>query len=598
MYICYQNSKLVMKEFFKYTLATVVGIIIVSLIFGILGVGSIVGMLASEESTKTVDDNSVFILPLSGSLQERSSEDIFSEFLGVTDNKLGLEDILSAIKKAKNNDKIKGIYIEAGMFDGGEPATLQTLRKALVDFRKSGKWIISYADTYTQGTYYVCSAANKVYLNPVGVIDWHGLSSQPYFLKDMLAKFGVKVQLAKVGAYKSAPEMLTADKMSDANREQVSDMINGIWSQICEDVSASRHISVKDLNDYADRLITFAPQEDYLKYKMVDGLVYTDSIKSIIKTMLKVDKKDDIKQLTLADMANVKDENKKGDEVAVYYAYGDVVDTTPDEMSDNYIAADKMCKELQNLADDDEVKAVVIRVNSGGGSAYASEQIWHSVTKLKAKKPVVISMGGMAASGAYYLSAPANWIVAEPTTLTGSIGIFGLFPDFSGLLTDKLGIKFDEVKTNKNSSFGTLARPFTEEEMSYLNSYINRGYQLFRNRVAEGRHKSVNEIEKIAQGHVWLGKAALSNGLVDQLGTIDDAVLKAAKLAKIKEYHTYSYPAKTDFLTQLFENKKHNYIDDHLHATLGEYYKPFMFLKSIDKQDAMQARMMFNVNMK
>jgi protease-4 len=207
-------------------------------------------------------------------------------------------------------------------------------------------------------------------------------------------------------------------------------------------------------------------------------------------------------------------------------------------------------------------------------------------------------MGGMAASGAYYLSAPANWIVAEPTTLTGSIGIFGLFPDFSGLLTDKLGIKFDEVKTNKNSSFGTPARPFTEEEMSYLNSYINRGYQLFRSRVAQGRHKNVNDIEKIAQGRVWLGKAALSNGLVDQLGTIDDAVSKAAQLAKIKEFHTYSYPAKTDFLTQLFENKKHNYIDDHLHATLGEYYKPFMFLKSIGKQDAMQARIMYNVNMK
>jgi protease IV len=587
-----------MKEFFKYTFATVVGIIIVSLIFGILGIGSIIGMLASEEATKSVDDNSVFVLSLSGTVQERSSEDFISEISGIPSTNIGLEDILSAIKKAKQNEKIKGIYIEAGMFDGGEPATLQTIRKALVDFRKSGKWIIAYSDTYTQGTYYICSAANKIYLNPIGQIDWHGLSSQPFFLKGMLAKFGVKVQLAKVGAYKSAPEMLTADKMSDANREQVSEMINGIWNQICEDVSVSRHISVKDLNEYADHLITFAPQEDYLKYKMVDGLIYTDSIKSIIKTMLKVDKKENIKQLTLADMANVKYKNNEGDEVAVYYAYGDVVETTPDDMSDNYIAADKMCKDLENLANDDDVKAVVIRVNSGGGSAYASEQIWHAVTMLKSKKPVVISMGGMAASGAYYLSAPANWIVAEPTTLTGSIGIFGLFPDFSGLLTDKLGIKFDEVKTNKNSSFGTPARPFTEEEMSYLNSYINRGYLLFRSRVAEGRHKNVNEIEKIAQGHVWLGKAALSNGLVDQLGTIDDAVLKAAKLAKITDFYTYSYPAKTNFLTQLFQDKKQNYLDERLHAVLGEYYTPFMMLKSINKQDAIQARIMFNINMK
>jgi protease-4 len=588
-----------MKEFFKYTFATVVGIIIVSLIFGIMGFASIVGMLASEQSTQSVDENSVFVLSLSGTIEERASEDFMSELTGEVSDNLGLDDILKSIKKAKENENIKGIYIEAGMLNGAEPATLQAIRKALVDFKKSGKWIIAYGDTYLQSTYYVCSAADKIYINPLGQIDWHGVSSQPYFLKDMLAKFGVKIQLAKVGAYKSAPEMYTADKMSDANREQVTAMLTGIWSQMCSDVSASRHISVKDLNTYADKYISLSPSQTYLNNKMVDGIVYTDSIKQILKSKLGIGKDDAISQLTLAQMSNVKAAAHEGDKIAVYYAYGDVVSTMPDGLSSgSYIVSDKMCKDLENLANDDDVKAVVLRVNSGGGSAYASEQIWHSVMMLKAKKPVVVSMGGMAASGAYYLSAPANWIVAEPTTLTGSIGIFGMFPDFSGLLTDKLGIKFDEVNTNKHSSFGTIARPFTAEEMGFINSYIDYGYKLFRSRVCQGRHKSTNDIEKVAQGHVWLGKAAVGIGLVDQLGGLDEAVAKAAKLAKLSDYHTSSYPEQEDFFTQLFNKQKTNYLDEHLHAVLGEYYTPFMLLKTMNRQNAIQARLPFDISMK
>jgi protease IV len=590
-----------MKEFFKYTFATVVGIIIVALIFGIMGVASIVGMLASEQSTQSVKDNSVFVLTLSGNIEERASQDILSELTGEVSDNLGLDDILSSIKKAKNNENIKGIYLEAGMLMGSDPASLQAIRKALVDFRKSGKWIIAYGDIYTEGCYYICSAANKVYVNPMGQIDWHGLSSQPYFLKDMMAKFGVKMQVAKVGSYKSYPETYIADKMSDANRKQVTDMLNGIWGQMCTDVSASRHISVKDLNDYADRLITFAPAEDYQKYKLVDGIIYSDSVKSIIKKILKTDKDKGINQLTLAEMKNVKSVEHEGDKIAVYYAYGEVVMTASNDVtssSNNCIAADDVCKDLQNMADDDDVKAVVLRINSGGGSAYASEQIWHAIMMLKAKKPVVVSMGGMAASGAYYISAPANWIVAEPTTLTGSIGIFGMFPDFSGLLTDKLGIKFDEVKTNKNASFGTLSRPLNTEEMAYLNSYVERGYNTFCNRVAQGRHKSMNDVEKIAEGHVWIGKTAQTIGLVDQLGGLDEAIAKAAKLANVKDYYTSKYPEEKDIFDQFLNRKKSSYLDEQLHATLGEYYTPFMLLKSINRQNAIQARIMFNINMK
>lgn len=589
-----------MKEFIKYTFATIVGIIVVALIFGIIGTASIVGMLASEQSAQSVKDNSVLALTLSGSIEERASQNIFSELTGDVSNTMGLDDILSSIQKAKNDAHIKGIYLEAGMLVGSDPATLQTIRKALVDFRKSGKWIVAYGDIYTEGCYYVCSAANKIYINPIGQIDWHGLSSQPFFLKDMMAKFGVKMQVAKVGSYKSYPETYTADKMSDANRQQVTDMLGGIWGEMCSEVSASRHISIKDLNDCADRMIVFAPVEDYKKYKLVDGIAYSDSVKSIIKGMLKVDKDEEINQLTLDEMNNVKSPKSEGDKIAVYYAYGDVVMTATGDMvsGDSYIAADEMCKDLQDLAADDDVKAVVLRINSGGGSAYASEQIWHSIMMLKVKKPVVVSMGGMAASGAYYISAPANWIVAEPTTLTGSIGIFGMFPDFSGLLTDKLGIKFDEVSTNRNSSFGTLSRPFNAEEMAYINSYIDRGYKIFCSRVAQGRHKSMADVDKIAQGHVWIGRTAKSIGLVDQLGGLNEAVAKAAKLADAKDYYTSSYPEKKDILEQFISKKKNNYLDEHLHAVLGEYYTSFMLIKSIDKQNAIQARIMFNINMK
>jgi protease-4 len=416
----------------------------------------------------------------------------------------------------------------------------------------------------------------------------------------MLAKFGVKVQLAKVGAYKSAPEMFTSNKMSDANREQVSAYINGLWGEICKSVSESRKISVKNLNTYADNFISISPSEDFVKYKFVDKLLYTDQVKEIIKKKLKIDDDEDINQLSLSDMKNVKGGPSDGDEVAVYYAYGEVVSGSSSAISSgNVIDAEVVCKDLEKLQKDSDVKAVVMRINSGGGSAYASEQIWHSVMMLKAHKPVVVSMGGRAASGAYYMSAPADWIVAEPTTITGSIGIFGMFPDFSGLLTDKLGVKFDEVKTNKNSGFGTTTRPFTPEEMSYINSYIDRGYKLFRGRVAEGRKMKVNDVEKIAQGRIWLGKDAIGIKLVDQLGDIDAAIAKAAKLAKLgKDYYTSSYPAPESWYEQLLNNKKGSYLDEQMHATLGELYTPFMMLKNMNRENAIQARITSEVSVK
>ena len=583
-----------MKDFFKYVLATVTGIILVALIMGILSVISLVGLAASSASSTNVEDNSVFTLSLSGVLNERTQEDPIGMLTGQVSENLGLDNIISAIKKAKENEDIKGIYIEAGLFSSDTPASAHAIREALLDFKKSGKWILAYADSYEQTTYYICSVADKIYLNPQGMVDWHGLAATPYFLKDLLAKFGVKYQLCKVGKYKSAPEMMTADGMSEPNREQVTAYLNGIWQVMLKEVSDSRKIPVDSLNAYADRFVTVAAPQEYVNLKLVDKLLYTDEVKAEVKQLLKLDADEEIAQLTLTEMEGVKGAKEKGDKVAVYYAYGEIIDSKPLDIIDteHNIVATEVCKDLEKLANDDDVKAVVLRVNSPGGSAYASEQIWHSVMQLKAKKPVVVSMGGYAASGGYYISCAADYIIAEPTTVTGSIGIFGMFPDFSGLLTDKLGIKFDEVKTNKHSAFGTMARPFNAEEMALLDGYIGRGYELFRKRVADGRKQSVEAVEEIAQGRVWLATDAINIKLVDELGGLDKAVTKAAQLAKLSEYHATNYPEPTSWLENLLDMRtKKSYLDEQLRATLGEYYEPFSYVKSLNQRSAIQARL-------
>ena len=593
-----------MKDFFKMTCATIVGIFLFFLIAGIIGMMCIVGMIASGSSVKTIDSNSVMVLNLNGALEERANTDLGLNFLaGNGVNSIGLDEVLQAIEKAKDNDDIKGIYIEAGMFSADSYASLQAVRRALLDFKKSKKWIIAYGDAYTQSTYYLASVADKVYMNPEGEVEWRGIASEPMFLKDAMAKFGVKMQVTKVGTYKSATEIFTADKMSDANREQVTVYVNGLWDNVVKGVSESRKISVDSLNAYADQMIMLSKGEDLIKKKMIYGLLYTDQVKAEVKKKLGLKDDETISQVTLGEMANVKGKGDDGEEIAVYYAVGDIVDGDSQGLTSSgpVIDAQVVCKDLERLANDDNVKAVVLRVNSGGGSAYASEQIWHQLENLKAKKPFVVSMGGMAASGGYYISCGSQWIVAEPTTLTGSIGIFGMFPDVSGLLKDKLGVNFDEVKTNKFSNFGTRSRPFTEEEMTYLGHYIDRGYQLFRKRVADGRKQSVDAIEQVAQGRVWLGQDALKNKLVDELGGLEVAVAKAAQLAKLKEYHTASYPAQPDMFEQLLSNatgSNGNYLDEAMRSYLGDLYEPVRLMVDINNQNAIQARVPFVLNIK
>ena len=457
-----------MKDFIKNVGATIVGIFLFGIIIGIFGVMSLVGMVASGQATKNVKENSVLVLKLQGDLQEQAQDDVLGQLTGNTFNSLGMDAISSAIKKAKVNKDIKGIYLETGILSA-DVAQLQELRDQLVNFKKSGKWIVAYSDNYTQGCYYLATAADKVYINPEGSINWHGTGSQPMFVKDLLAKFGVKMQVIKVGKYKSATEMFTEEKMSEANREQTQRYIQSLWDNICKDVSKSRNISTAKLNDLADNGIFVANGKMLLAEKMVDGIRYADEMKAEVKKLLKLDADQKINQLSIADMATVKEEGNDGDdEIAVYYAYGDIVDSPAAGSlfsNSHAIVGNDVCKDLEELANDDNVKAVVIRINSGGGSAYASEQMWHQIDLLKKKKPVVISMGGMAASGGYYMSCNADYIFAEPTTLTGSIGIFGVIPNFSDLATNKLGLKFDEVKTNRNALFGSQARMMNEEEL-------------------------------------------------------------------------------------------------------------------------------------
>lgn len=589
-----------MKDFFKNVLATAVGVLLVGFITGFFMVVSLVGMALSQSETAPVADNSVLVLRLTGSLSERANDDVLASLFGDRIPKLGLATMTEAIRQAKESDKVKGIYIEAGAFAPDSYASLAAIRRELEEFRKAGKWIVAYGDSYTQGAYYLASVADKVYLNPQGQVDWHGLGSEPVFVKDLLAKLNVRMQVAKVGTYKSATEMFTGEKMSDADRQQTTAYLTGIWQNVVSAVGKSRSLTAQQLNAYADSLVSLAAPQDYVRMRMVDGLLYTDQVRQAVKKKMGLSPDDEIPQVSMSDLLAAGPEDKKGDEIAIYYAVGDIVDGVVAMPSrESVIDAQKVCADLQDLAKDKDVKAVVLRVNSPGGSAYASEQIWHQVMELKKVKPVVVSMGSYAASGGYYISWPDNWIVAEPNTLTGSIGIFGMFPDVSGLLREKLGLKFDEVKTNKYALFGTRSRPFTADELSHLESYIDRGYKLFRQRVADGRRLKVDQVEQVAQGHVWLGQDALKIGLVDQLGGVEVALRKAAQLAKLTQWHSSAYPVLPDYLSQLLDlpgAARGNYLDEQMRQSLGAYYEPFALIRDLQAQNPLQARLPFEPN--
>lgn len=586
-----------MKDFLKFTLATVTGIIISSVVLFFISILVVFSMVSSSESETQVRKNSVMMLDLNGTLTERSQENPL-DFLMKEDYKTyGLDDILSSIRKAKENEDIKGIYIQATSLGAGF-ASLEEIRDALKDFKESGKFIVAYGDTYTQNLYYLSSVADKVLLNPQGMLEWRGLAATPMFFKDLLEKIGVEMQIFKVGTYKSAVEPFISTEMSPANREQVNVYLSSIWGQITSSVAESRNLSVEALNKEADRMLMFYPAEESVKNGLVDTLIYKNDVRDYLKNMVGIDKDDNMPVLGIQDMINVKKNvprDKSGNVIAVYYAYGEI-DGGSSASTDEGINSEKVIKDLRKLKDDENVKAVVLRVNSPGGSAYGSEQIWYAVNQLKKEKPVIVSMGDYAASGGYYIACNADTIVAEPTTLTGSIGIFGMMPNAKGL-TEKLGVNFDVVKTNPYADFGNLTRPMNDGEKGLMQMYVNKGYELFLTRCSDGRGISMEELDKIAQGRVWTGSTTKELGLVDELGGLDKALEIAIAKAGVDAYTVMNYPKKEGFLESLMNTNPGNYIKARmLNGKMNDVYRQFSIIENFDKIDRIQARVPFELN--
>lgn len=592
-----------MKDFLKFTLATVTGIILSSIVLFIIGMVTLFGIVSTADTETIVKKNSVMMLDLNGVLVERTQESplgILSQLFSDDSNTYGLDDILSSIKKAKENENIKGIYLQASML-GTSYASLQEIRNALLDFKESGKFIIAYGDSYTQGLYYLSSVADKVLLNPKGMIEWKGIASAPLFYKDLLQKIGVEMQVFKVGTYKSAVEPFISTEMSPANREQVTAFINSIWGEVTQGVSASRSLPVDSLNALADRMLMFYPAEESVQCGLADTLIYRNDVRDYLKQWAELKEDDRLPILGLSDMINVKKntpKDKSGNIVAVYYASGEITDYSGSSASEEGIVGTKVIRDLRKLKENDDVKVVVLRVNSPGGSAFASEQICHAVKELKTKKPVIVSMGDYAASGGYYISCMADTIVAEPTTLTGSIGVFGMIPNLKGL-SEKVGLTFDVVKTNKFADLGVIMRPFNQDEKTLIQMSVAQSYDTFISRCAEGRHMTKEAIEKVGEGRVWTGEMAKELGLVDVLGGIDTALEIAVRKAGIEGYTVVSYPAKQDLLSSLLDTKPTNYVESQiLKSKLGEYYQQFGMLKNLKERSMIQARIPFELNIK
>lgn len=589
-----------MKSFVKYTFATVVGIFITLIIFSVISIVSIAGMIATQGVTAPIKEGSILRIDMAGELTERADENPFAALLGDMAATQSLEDALLALKKAAKSDKIKGVFL-CGSSLATQPAMAQELRQALLEFKKSGKWIVAYGDSYSKTAYYLASVADSILLNPEGVVEFNGMATELMFYKDVMDKLGIKMQVFKVGTYKSAVEPFIASEMSPANREQVTSYLTSIWNNMLQEVAESRHMDATRLNTLADTQTAFSTPGMSLNNGLVDALCYMDQVKTILQNKCGLDEDDELTFASVTDVAKSETLDEKVDkQVAVYYAYGEIVQTPATGLGQTapQIVGTKMIDDLQKLRQDDDVKAVVIRVNSPGGSAFASEQIWREVCLLKEKKPVIISMGGLAASGGYYISCAANRIFAEPTTLTGSIGIFGMVPDVSELITKKIGLKFDVVKTNEMADLGTMSRPVSQAEGAQLQHMINRGYDLFTQRVADGRGISQDSVKVIAEGRVWTGEQGLKIGLVDELGNLDQAVAYAAQQAQLQKYRTVAYPAPENPFEQLLNTQKAGYLSSHLRSIMGEGYDAITFMSNIQTMDRVQARIPYIFNVK
>lgn len=589
-----------MKQFFKMMFASTLGFFVGLMLAGVIAIVFMIGMVAGLSSNSQAvytpkAENSVFKIAFEGDIRESAEENPFTNLLTGREPDLSLRDLLKSIRHAKEQESVKGIYLDMGVFSGGT-ASLDAVRRALMDFKESGKFIVAYADNYTQGGYYLASVADKIYLNPQGILGLTGLSSRTMFYKGLLQKIGVEMMVFKVGTYKGAVEPFIADKLSDANREQITSYQNSIWGNITKGIAKSRNITVEDVNRFADEGAFFASPEKAVEYKLIDELKYRSEVeKYLIEQSGQTG--DKLKTVGLSNMKNVKKtEREYRNKIAIVYAEGEIMQQIiSSPYSGNFpCISEKINDDLRKLADNKDVKAVVLRINSPGGSAYTSEQIWKQVYELKKKKPVVVSMGSVAASGGYYIASGASKIIAEPNTLTGSIGIFGMFPNTAGLF-NKLALTTDIVKTNRYADFGDPARPMTDDEKALIQGYIERGYDTFLTRCSEGRGVSKADIDSIGQGRVWTGEQALKIGLVDELGGIERAVELAGELAEIYNYNIMEVSTDHDFLKELLEKQIEIVKQSVVKDMLGDEYEHFRTLRKVKATYGIQARIPYDL---
>ena len=588
-----------MKQFFKMMFASALGFFLASMLVCTIMVVTLIGLMAglskdSDSSRPLKSDESVMKITFSGSIPESMDDNPLAAFVSGNEQELSMRDLVLAIRNAKEQDAVKGIYLDMDLFSGGI-VTLDAIRRALVDFKESGKFIVAYADLYTQGGYYLASVADKVFLNPEGTLRLNGLASETLFLKGTLAKVGVEMMVFRVGTYKGAVEPFLSDKLSDANREQITSIQQSIWSNLTSAIAKSRKITPNDVNRYADAGGQLLAATKAIEYKLVDELKYRSEVEKYL--MEKAGQKG--KKLKSVGPNRLKQLKKKEKEyrnkIAVVYAEGEITSDTPTGFgAAESTITERLNDDLKKLADNDDVKAVVLRVNSPGGSAYVSEQIWKAVVELKKKKPVIVSMGSLAASGGYYISAGASKIVAEPNTLTGSIGIFGLFPNMTGLFK-KAALTMDVVKTNRYADFGDPSRPMTDDEKALMQSMIERGYDTFLTRCADGRGKRKADIDSIAQGRVWTGEQALKLGLVDELGGLERAIELASEQAKVINYNIMEVSSNRDYLKEFFEKQMESVKLSIVRDALGEDYEYVKAIRTAHPTYGVQARMTYTL---
>lgn len=580
-----------MKSFFKYLFATILGLFIFSIIWVVIFFG-IIGAAMSGSKEVKISDDSVFELKLEGILVERHKNDVISSFaseINSSVSEIALDDIMASIDKATDNDNIKGIYLHIGDFSASV-ASLQEIYKGLEKFKKTGRFIVAYADSYGNGTYYLSSIADKVYMNPSGTLALTGINISTVFFKDLLSKIGVEMQIFKVGTFKSAVEPFTQTSMSEANRLQLTTFINSIWTEITKTIARNRGISDTEVNLYADSGLFLDDAQTAVQHKLIDSLVYSSDMKEIIEKLVGKD----YNTLTIRDMKlTAPNKEYSKNRIAIVYAVGEIDGSNKNDGIDS----EDISEDLLDIADNDKIKAVVLRINSPGGSAYGSEQIWKAVSVVKSKKPIVVSMGDYAASGGYYIACNTDRIFAQPTTLTGSIGIFGIFPNIGGL-TDKLGIKFDNVKTNKYSDFGATYRPMNTEERAILQRYINNGYELFTKRCAEGRNMNIDSLKAIAEGRIYSGTDAMRLGLVDEMGGLEEAIAFAAKKANISNYTLKYYPSVKSLIEQISDIFSTSVEERIVKSQLGENYRLFRTIQRAQTTTGIKAIMPYSITVK